>query len=161
MSQSRGYHPSGNSDFKSCCDFKHLVLTNKSADTHCKKETNSVWVDKSNCRFIYLYVFYRTVFHRLWASQWTLKSLIMPALVEVLWGPWEIFHLWAEYFSCNINACHQMQNQSRNHNYTGLEVDMVCCLNLLPSTVAPFFFKCMAHFKYSWISHRLPRGYIR
>lgn len=64
MSQSRGYHPSGNSDFKSCCDFKHLFLTNKSADSHCKKETNSVWVDKSNCRFIYLYVFYRTVFHR-------------------------------------------------------------------------------------------------
>lgn len=32
-----------------------------------------------------------------------------------------------------------MQNQSRNHNCIGLDADMVCCLNLPPSTAAPFF----------------------
>lgn len=126
-----------------------------------RKQTVCGWINLIVGLFIYMY-FTGQYFIDLWASQWTLKSLILPALVEVLWGPWEIFHLWAEYFSCNINTCHQMQNQSRNHNYIGLEVDMVCCLNLPPSTVAPFFFfKCMANFKYSWISHHLPGGCIR
>jgi len=44
---------------------RYLFLTNKSPYSHCKKETNSVCVDKSNCRFIYLYVFYGAIFHKL------------------------------------------------------------------------------------------------
>lgn len=42
---------------------RYLLLTNKSAYTQCKKDTNSVV--KSNCRFIYFYVFYGAVFHTL------------------------------------------------------------------------------------------------
>lgn len=42
---------------------QYLLFTTKSAYTLYKKDTNSVV--KSNCRFIYLYVFYGAIFHTL------------------------------------------------------------------------------------------------
>lgn len=42
---------------------QYLLLTNKNAYTQCKKNTNNMV--KSNCRFIYLYVFYGAIFHTL------------------------------------------------------------------------------------------------
>lgn len=148
MSESRRYHTMLVVTLTLNLDVcQNLLLTNKNAYTQCRKNTNSVV--KSSCKFIYLFIcilwgnisYSCELANESWEVWWWLFS----------WSPGrEIFHLWAEHFSCCTNGHNKVQNQNKSLGYLGTRCryDILLISPTLKNAAYLCFLKCISGIKY-------------